>query len=378
MERVPVPNFVGGSNILTAPNASFQQTVNFFSETTSPYGKTQRYLRATEGLKAFYSIPDVDTSCLFYQDGRAFGVTGTIFWEGFDNGTIIIRGAVPYSGTPNSAPATMASNGSAGNQVCIVSASVTSIFNTLTNVFTSDVLTGVDAQMVEFMDGYFFILVGGSRQVRFSDLEDGLTWPGLNVFERSWGSDNISFIKRVGRALFVVGTLTGEVWADNGNANTPFAPIQGVFLDQGCIGPFSAVRDGESIIWMNQDERGGGLIVRAKGYQPTPVSTYSVNLAVQAGPAVIPSHILGVSFVHQLEGHLFYWLQIDGLTPTPVFDLTENEWAQRGMWNTQTASYDPHIARCHAYAYERHLIGERASGIVYELSPKYFTDGVYP
>lgn len=367
-QRIRVPGFAGGTDRLISDQASRSRTINWFPETAKGSVKNERYLRPSEGLEPKINTTSVDTTSLFYQDGRAFAVSGVVFGEFFANGTFIEHGTVEYDGTK----ATMASNGSAGGQVCVCSGGKVYIFSLIDDSFVEVDFGVIEVAMVEFMDGYFFALRRNSRQVYYSELEDGLIWDfTFGLFERSWGSDNVAFIKRAGRQLWVVGYLTTEIWADVGDANVPFAPIQGAFIDKGCIAPFTGQRDGETISWLSQDERGGGEVVRATGYHPESISSYSIATMVQA-----PTNVLAnaEAFVHQIQGHVFYWLYVEGLSTTPVFDFIEKTWSERAIWDKVNGVYLPHVARAHIYAFEKHWVGTRSTGVIYEMSPVYKTD----
>lgn len=376
--RQSVSRFVGPSARLWTPTASNEVSINYFLESTSGAGgKADRTLRAVEGLRIFGQVADTNTHAEFTQDGRAFGVTGTTFWEVLASGVTMIRGTVAFV---TGKPATIVSNGSAGNQLCICSGYNVYIFDLVTSVFTQvDVPTsgGEHILMVEFMDGYFFAQQYLSRRVYYSDLENGLSWPSLSYIERSWGSDDLSFIKRAERQLFLIGTKTGEVWADNGNPTSPFAPIQGTFVETGCCAPFSGTRDGDSLVWVNQDERGGASVVKASGYKPVKISSYPIDLLVEQDQLDLSG---AVGFCHGSQGHLWYWLQLHtgaGVArTTPVLDLVEKEWAERAMWDVTTGVWTPHIARCHMYAFGKHLVGVLDSGFLYELTFDALADGV--
>lgn len=364
-QRVPVPEFVGGTNVFRSPQFSDQRTINMFVESTRGLGgKTERGFRPCEGIRPFCEIFNTDTSALFFQDGRAFAVCGTSFAEFFEDGTYQPRGTVLYDGTPSS----IASNGSAGNQVCVVSAGVLYIYNLLTDAFTSVDVDGQVVSMVEYCDGRFLALVADSRRYYYSAINDGLTWDPLGYIERNWGSDNIAFLIRSGRQVWVVGTATTEIHADNGNADVPFAPIQGAFIDTGAWSPWTARRDGETITWLSQDERGGGTVVRATGYTPSQLSTYGVTPFIQD---VTNSLALGEAFVHQIDGHVFYWLYVPGMNTTLVYDFVEALWHERAIWNYVDGVWEPHVARCHCYAWGRHFIGARNSGMIYEMAASF-------
>lgn len=386
-ERIPVPRFVGGTGRISSGQVSRERTINRVIQSAQGFGgKVERFMRGRPGLSPFAQIDDTDTSAAFYQDGLAFVCCGTTFAEVFDNGTTIPRGTITYNADRMATivgSGSVAQVGSGSTQLLIVSsAGDVYVYDTTTTVFSqvtfTDPVTGntIVVAMCEYMDGYFLALALNTRRVYFSALENALTWDfTFGYFERSWGSDNIRFIKRSGRQLWVVGSKTSEVWADTGNQNDPFAPIQGALLDIGCVADYSGQRDGETITWVNQSELGGGLVVRASGYQPENISTYPIALMVE-GPTTAGLLRLCEAFTHEMEGHRFYQLHVPIIDTTPVFDFTETEWSEWAMWNTAQAIFETHIARCHTFAFEKHLVGVRESGIIYEQSFAFDDDGI--
>jgi hypothetical protein len=391
-ERVAVPRFVGGTGRLAInqpSQTSRERTINRVVQSTQGFGgKVEKRLRGRPGLTAFASIAgQIDTSALQYQDGVAFCCTGTSFSQIFDDGGTVPIGTITYNASfkATMVAAGSVSSGDGSTQVMIVSsAGDVYVYDTATAVFTNipfiDPVSGnpFPVAMCEFMDGYFLAQRLNSRRVYYSALEDATTWDfTFGYFERSWGGDNISFIKRSGRQLWVVGTKTSEVWADSGNQNDPFAPIQGALLDIGCIAKYTGQRDGETITWVNLSEHGGGLVVRANGYQPQEVSTYPISLMLQQVDT-IGFLSLCEAYVHQTEGHRFYQLHVPIIDTTPVLDFSESEWVEWAMWNTAQAIWEAHIGRCQAYAFERQLIGVRNSGIIYEQSFNVYSDGIVP
>jgi len=366
--RVPVTSIIGGSNVLTSLQAANERSINYFPETTKAQGKVQRYLRKAEGMREFTTLGASDTTGLFQQDGRVFAACGGYIYEIYADGTNRQLGAIAYDGTE----ASFCSNGESGHQLVCCSAGCVYVVNlddeSVTQV-TAFQDAGVTPVQVEFMDGYVFALSNETAIVYYSAINNALTWDfTFGYIRRQWGSDQIEFIKRSGRQLWLVGSKTGEIWADNGNANVPFAPIQGAFLDVGCIARHTGKRDGTTLTWLSQDELGGGLLVRASGYDPERVSSPAIAAMLQLHGTSLAG---ATGFVHQMGGHEFYWLQVPGLDTTPVFDFTEGVWSERAMWNTARGVWEPHIARCHCWGFEKNLVGVSTSGVIYELSPTY-------
>jgi len=231
--------------------------------------------------------------------------------------------------------------------------------------------------MMVFWAGYGFVLDRNSRSIQWSALEDFSTWDALDVFQPSWSSDNVSFIAALSTNLYCVGTQNSEVLYLTGDL-TVVAPVPGVLMGTGCIARQSAAVINDTLFFLTQNKLGGGELVVLKGYQPQSLTTYPINLAIQrysglthSDPTVTIEASIG--FGMQLYGHVLYWLLIPNETQetTLVFDLNEHLWHERAHWDDTDCVWVPHRAQCHMYAYERHYVGDRLTGALYELNAKY-------
>ncbi|HEX7795853.1 MAG TPA: hypothetical protein VF456_15935 [Vicinamibacterales bacterium] len=363
----------GGSNMLAARLADNERSINWFPESTqSGNAKASSWLKPTWGCRLALSINGSPCTCLFSQDGRAFGVAGTTFFEFFADGTYLVRGTVATSA---GIVPTICSNGSAGFQLFVTAGLNGYIFDLNTNILT--LIADLDfpqgfALAGEFIGGFFLVLHKDSRQIQWSALEDGTSWDGLDVAERSWGSDNIQFMKRSHTDIWLGGTRTSEVWYMTGDVSV-FGPAQGSFIERGCIATFSVVREQQTLAWLDQDERGGGVVVIAKGYQPSDLSTYAINALVQNNSGSMNQF---VGLMTQEQGHDFYWLSNSSgdYDTTPTFDLTESQWHERAEWDSPNGVWLPHRACSHCFAFEKHWIGDRLTGVVYQLDPTVYDD----
>jgi hypothetical protein len=366
---------VGPSQTLAARNPNAERTINFFQETTAPGApKSPQTLRGTPGCTPFCTTGASSyVRGEFQQDNRAFAVADDLFLEVFVNGSRTIYGSVTDDGNP----ASICSNGSAGNQLFVVSGGNGYIFDLLTNAFAiiADGDFPANVRMGEFMDGYFLVLKADSRQWYISALEDGTSWDPLDVAERSEGSDNIQALIRNHREIWLIGSKTTEVWYDNGDPLFPFAPIQGVFLETGTSSPWTVARIDNTLAFLNLDERGQGIAYRMDGYTPQRISTYAQEAGLYGWGG--SSQLLNaIGFAQQQGGHLFYWLYINDLDTTWVFDVGEKAWHERALWNITTVQWEPYVARCVMFAFDTTLIGDRQSGTIYELSLAVYDDEV--
>jgi hypothetical protein len=369
-------SLVGPTNRLQARTADPSRSVNWFPYAIQTPGQKSRTAFApTSGLTPRWTFGDGPNVCLFYQDGRFWGINGTVVAELYQDYTYDIRGSVLYD---PSYRATMCSNGTAGFQALITAGGGGSILNLTTHALTPIADPDFPAHVVmgEFFLGYFVVLVLNSRQFWWSALEDGTSWDALDTAQRSWGSDNISFIKRINTQLWIGGTQTSEVWYATGGTDV-FAPIQGALLDFGCIANFSATRHDNTIAWLSQDPRGGGQVIIAKGYNPEAISTYAIDRQIQLAAGALNSTI---GLAMQEQGHTFLWM-VPGFNnttadTTPVLDSKEGQWHERALWDTTKCVWLPHVGNTHAYAFEKHFVGDRRTGAIYELSPDVYGDQV--
>jgi hypothetical protein len=363
-------SFVGPSNVLRSPFQDAEDTINFCLESTSPgVGKTPKALVGVPCIQPFAEGPGiVRQNGLFYLNGRSFGVFGAFFCEISEMAVVTNYGSVGTDGLPVS----IASNGSAGDQILIISNELGFIFDigtdTLTQITDPDFPMGVG--QCEFMDGYFLVTIKNTRRFQISALEDGTSWDALDVGEISEAADNIVSMKRNHREIWFHGSQTAEVWYDNGDPLFPFAPIQGVFIETGAAAAFGVVRADNTLFWIDRDERGNGIIRKADGYTPTRVSTYGIEQAISITAIIEQTN----AFAIQTRGHLFVWFFIPDAHWALVYDAAEDAWHKQGLWDPIICHDSPNIANSHMFAFGRHLVGSPSGNWVYEMSWDFYED----
>lgn len=364
-----LPGFVGPSNVLSSTLEDCESTINFVIE-SGQVGtpKDQKYFRRRPGLRFLFSIGTSSVERLFYLDGRAFGVSGTTFFEFFVNDTFVVRGTVANDGIDL---ATMCSGGSASNTMLIISGSKGYVFTLSTNTLT--LITDPDFPtfpvMCEFFAGYFLVLSRNSRSIQWSALEDPTAWDSLDVIETSWAGDNVSFIKRLGTHIWTVGTQTSQILYATGGVEV-FAPAQESLIEHGCVGRFTGERTASGVVCLDQGERGVGQVVRFQGLQPSEISTYAINLEQITGGQGLLNASYGVTL--EMQGHDWYYLNNRNNTNTfrltPVYDFTEGLWSHWAHWDATACQWFPFIGQSHTTAFERHYIGDGRTGAIYDCS----------
>ncbi len=381
MARISVPGFVGPANRLAFQAADTEDLINMLPEIITP-GTAQKgpvvYLRDIPGVRPYATVDDTPGYFSFQQDGRAWVVVGTTFAEVFADGTTTVRGTVATS-----AQVSIVSNGSAGNQLMIVTGGIVYVYDLLTNVVTAVNGTGLwntpgaGAQSCEFLDGYGIVTQRQSRRWFISALEDFTTWDPLDVFERSRASDNLIALKRKGTLLYLLGSQTSEVWWNSGDALTPFQAYP-YLLNYGACNPMSVIRYGEELAFLESGTTGGGRVSLTQGGEgKRTISTKAVEQDIQIDIALNFSWL----FTLQMQGHEFLALLLPQIDWTWVYDGATGQWAKWALWNTTTCAWEPYLMSSFMYAFGGGpdavpLITDRTSGVIYELSFDVHSNGL--
>lgn len=373
--------FVGPTYESRSPNLDAEHTINFYPELVeSGSGVNQYGLYATPGLRLFANLDDSPIRAMFAEAGRLYVVAGGGFYEVFSDGSAIRYGTVGS----NANPASIASNGKSFNQLLIASNNDGFIFDTVASALTpiTDPEAPENFTMVDFMDGYFVVLDDPNNLFKISNLGDGLLWDGFDAAQRSFASDPLKALVVDHRELWLFGEATTEVWYNSGAEEFPFQPIVGTFIEDGIIAPWTARQLDNSVFWMQGDERGSGIFMRASGYTPTRVS----NHASEHGWRQFADITDAIAYTYQQQGHGFVVLYFPTGLKEPrvtlanhvhwVYDVATQMWHERALWNPDTLEWEPHLSRAHAFVFDKNLVGDRQSGAIYHMDLNFFDEEV--
>ena len=367
----PWDGFIGGSYLSPYANVSVEDLINRYPEVTASPGTRARaplILRRTPGLVLFATAGNGPLRTMFYQDGRCFCVSGSEFYEISAAGTATLIGTV----ATNANPAQISSNGTAGNQLRIISGGLGYTYNRSTSTFAqiTDAQFPSNVVMGGFIDTYFIVLAYDTRSVQWSTSEDGTNWSATDVFEKSQTSDNIRAMIIDRRLVYLLGSKTTEVWGNTGDTNQTFAPVQDI-IQHGIGSPWSAVPINNTIAWLGEDEHGAGQAWAIQGFTPTRFSNDAVEARWRAYGSLRSAYAHG----YTEEGHSFYQVTFPQKA-TWVYDFATGMWHQR--LRLVEGEFEPHLARCHAWAFDMHLVGSRVDGKIYQQSLDVYDDAGDP
>lgn len=366
--------FIGPSYVSRSLNIDAQRSINLYlelKESGDAKGEPmEKYsLIGTPGYSLFGALPTYPIRGHWTALGRLFVVAGNVLYEVFSNGSFSALGTL----LTNSFYVGMADN---SLQLCIVDGPNQYIFTFATNAFVSNP-TGANfmgANTVTFIDGYFVYPIPNSNQFLLSALFDGTQISDLDIAQKEGASDFISTIINDHRQLYIFGTETTEPWYDAGSANFPLAPIQGIFIEAGCVAPFSVVKMDNSLFWLGSDKRGQGMVFRIDGFAPTRISNHAIEKIIQSAPDLSAA----IAYAYQEDGHTFYVLQIPGLNTTLVYDSASNQWHERQWRNPLTGVLQAHRAYFHSFIFGKHILGDGQNGNLYVSNLDIYTDNGAP
>lgn len=360
--------FVGGFYTNSAVNSDNQRCTNWYPEVDeSGMGNSQMILLPTPGLKVFTPGLDFPIRGIHVDPftGRTFFVGGSTFYELFKDGSYN-KIASLNSGAATTAPVTFASNNS--YQVCFISSGVIYLYNLKTNKFSVPTADLGPYMQIDFCDGYFIALKLASNIFQISGLEDGTSWNDADIAEVSEFSDQIVGMKVDHREIALWGAERALGYYNTGSNNFPFSPNPSSFIEQGSAAGYAQAQLDNSLFWIGASELGQGIAWRLNGYIPTRVSTHAIETEWRKYPTISDA----IGWAYQEDGHTFWVLYFQSANKTWVYDVATQLWTERDRWQNGKSIAFP--ARCHAFAFGKHLVGDPESGTIYEMSLNYSDD----
>jgi hypothetical protein len=364
----PYPGFIGGSYQSQSVIGAQERTVNLYVESIQTVSANRKMLLPTPGFTRWSAVPDVGGRGFVNADTRMFGVFGGGLSEFDSAGTATARGTVAQ----DSNPAQLIYNGLVGGQLGICSGGNVYKYDLASNVLSAALLTGGYTHLA-YAGGFGLAFNPTTGKVNLSNLNDLGTWSAGQFFRRSLYPDPWRAMFVDGNNLvWLPGTETFEAWYNTGVGTQPFAPLSGLVGQYGIAAPFAHAVIGGRPYWMERNREGAGSLILASG-APQALSTYPIDSQVegyQQTSTIANAEILA----YQISGHTFLNVAFPGPMVTQTYDVTEQSWAERGIWNALRGEYDLWAPRSHVYAFGKHLVGDRTTGTVWWMNPTVSTD----
>lgn len=351
--------FVGATYTMDAMTFDKQRCVNMYP-ITSEVGtsKSVAALRSVPGYETKYTLGGGGIrGAITCGGGRCFVVSGSDFYELFEDFTTTDRGNLLTSTTRCS----LAEN---GDQVIVVDGTTGYIFNLGANTFTeiADVNFPV-CQNVTYQDGYFIVPEFGTNNFYISAINDGTSWDALDFSQAVSNPDPLVAVFSDTGNLWLFGERSTEVFANTGNANFPFERIPNAIIQTGCAAWATVQAFDNTIAWLGVDGQGRGVVWRANGYDAQRMSTQAIEAIIASADDFSESY----AYTYHEQGHVFYCLQVKGLSTTLVYDGATGLWHERAF-NSGSSDYEQHRGAVHFFFGQNNFIGDRINGKIYRQS----------
>lgn len=191
----------------------------------------------------------------------------------------------------------------------------------------------------------------------------------LDIAAKTGNPDPIIGVIVMHREAWLIGTETTEVWYDAGNADFAFGELPGVFIEHGCIAPYSICKQDLSVYWLSQDRQGQTIVLTGNQYAARRISTHAIEQQIQQYSVV--SDAIGYTF--QQLGHVFYVLNFPSADATWVYDVSQELWSE-WVWTDTNGLEHRHRANNAAHVYGANVCQDWQTGALYQFDLGNYTD----
>lgn len=240
---------------------------------------------------------------------------------------------------------------------------------------------------VDYIDTYFILNVPGTPQfyvslsnVTFANLTGTITpdtvaaaFDPLAIVSKSGYPDFVQGCIVMHREAWIIGTQTSEVWYDAGTPDFPLGEIPGVFIEHGCVAPYSMAKEDLTNYWLSADKQGQTIVMTGSQYTARRISTHAIEQQIQSYSTVSDA----IGYTYQQLGHTFYVLTFPSADATWVYDASEKLWHQR-CWTDGDGNEHRVRGNNAAAAYGVNVCADWQTGALYQLDINNLTDNGQP
>lgn len=364
------PGFIGSSYVSTAPEVDAEDLVNGYVEATTeaPSAKAPVVIFGSPGTILYMDLADVGPiRGMFELEDYTYVVSGANAYQIDPTGTVTNIGLVANDTLPVSwvFSATQGVLVSAGIAYALTGGVVVPIASPPWTL-------AIDC---EFMDGYFSILdddgLPAGGQFFISALNDATTYDPLDFSTAPASANKLRALKVLDENLFIFGTVVTQPFYNNGNADFPFTLNFTGIMQYGILAKATLCQMDNTLFWIGRNKDGILQAFFADGYRPQRIS----DNAIEQQWLRYPSPDDAVAWTVQIKGHAWYHINFIQAQKSWRFDRATNLWHRVAYRNTTTNAGECHRGNSHVVRSQKHLVGDRQTAKIWELSPTVYADG---
>ena len=343
--RLPYRSNPGVYKLLGSP-----RLVNAYAEQTGDDNKAPYTLLPCTGLTALGD--DATGPCRgmiwLEEDSKLYAVFGYYLYDVASDGT---KTQVDLIG--GTSPVSIARNDAATTQVMIVSD--TNAFLLEDGTLVLQEYNDADGNVIFTPNGVtscggYFVFWEGDGTFFASELNSA-TVNALSFATAESDPDGLTAAFGQGDTLYLVGTVSIEIWAISGGADFPFEKVDGARLRFGSRSKDTIVDFGQSIVMVCHDN----VVREIAGYQSVDISSNEVSRLIESETDKSALY----AFTYTRGVNKFYCLQGTGWTRE--YNAATRSWHDRysGIDDQWKAAY-------YARAFNKDIFGSREIGRTYE------------
>lgn len=329
---------------------SAQRLVNWYAEQQPADAVSPITLMPTPGLVSWATVGSGPVKGCVTLDGLLYVVSGTGLYSVSSAGVATLLGSIV-----DVSRVSMASNGA---EIFIATGSTGYTYDTTNGLVAITAAGYPNGNHAIFADGYFLTNEPGTGRFYHSSLYDGQTWDALDFATAEMHPDAVVGMIWDHRELWLLGESTTEIWTNTGGT-FPFS--RQTPIETGCGAKYSVAKTHNTVFWLGDDR----LVYRIDAYTPVPISDDGMAAAIAGYSTVSDAY----GWAHTYNGHVMYTITFPTEGATWVYDLKTGAWHERESYGETQ-----YRANCYGYVYDKHLVGDYESGVIYELDPYTHTD----
>ena len=359
-------NLFGGFYVSRSRNVAYNQCINLYPEIVET--------KDGEDVGALYSVPGL-TRLATVGDGPCRGLQ---IIDNSSNLMYMVSGDELYSLDASYSSSLLGTLSSASSMVSMI-ANTTQLaifdgvngylWDTSTSTFSTIPLPFSSPVIATYQDGFGLVNESGTNNWWQSNYKDLSTWQALNFAQADSRPDPINSMLSLHRLVYLFGTNGTEIWANAGVPGFTFQRVDGMFMEAGCIAPYSVASVGESLCWVGGNQQGQGLIYALKGPStPEVISTQALTNSINQFTTIQDA----IAYSYTQDGHLFYQVTFPSGNETWTYDMGTHLWHQRAAFSE--GEFNRHWSQGYVFYNNANIVGDYRNGNIYALDLSNYTN----
>lgn len=202
---------------------------------------------------------------------------------------------------------------------------------------------------------------GDEGRFACSDVGLPLDINGLNYATAESNADKLKRVYVYDQLAYMIGEKTIEPWWNSNVGSPPFDRVEGGIISVGTEAIHSVASDDDYMYLLGHDKQ----VYRVLSGAAEPITPYAITKEIASYSDVTDA----IGWCMNLYGNWMYVL---------TFPVAQKTWVypKGGEWFEWSSGADGKrsIANSYAFAYGKHLIGDFASGNIFEIDPDSYTN----